>query len=415
MASHTAPLLPKQFGPLQGVRILSTGSLIAQPFAANIAAEMGAEVIQIEPPKIGDAVWRQLEFAMEGPDGEGTSAGWVQTRRNSLHTTINLASPKGQKMFLDLISKVDIWMESSIPGTYPAWGLDDATVMMANPELVVTHVSGYGQDGHPDYLGRASYDFIGQGFGGLMNLTGFPNPEPPTRAAPWTGDFITGLSCLWSSLAGYIHAQKSGKGQVIDLAQFEAIHYLLSGTMVAYYEMGINRERGGNKAGLFQPYDVFQAKDGWVNIAAIGTLFDRICVVLGLEDIEEKWQSASLDPDSVEGIEFDAILRGWVDERTVKEVVEILNKAKIGCTPIMTPKDMAEDPHYEARNVHIEWEDPQLGRKVKGTGIFPKFSDTPGEIWRGAVSIGHDNDLVFSQLLGMSESEITGLAEEGVI
>jgi crotonobetainyl-CoA:carnitine CoA-transferase CaiB-like acyl-CoA transferase len=318
-------------------------------------------------------------------------------------------------MFLDLISKVDIWMESSIPGTYPAWGLDDATVMMANPELVVTHVSGYGQDGHPDYLGRASYDFIGQGFGGLMNLTGFPNPEPPTRAAPWTGDFITGLSCLWSSLAGYIHAQKSGKGQVIDLAQFEAIHYLLSGTMVAYYEMGINRERGGNKAGLFQPYDVFQAKDGWVNIAAIGTLFDRICVVLGLEDIEEKWQSASLDPDSVEGIEFDAILRGWVEERTVKEVVEILNKAKIGCTPIMTPKDMAEDPHYEARNVHIEWEDPQLGRKVKGTGIFPKFSDTPGEIWRGAVSIGHDNDLVFSQLLGMSESEITGLAEEGVI
>jgi crotonobetainyl-CoA:carnitine CoA-transferase CaiB-like acyl-CoA transferase len=216
-------------------------------------------------------------------------------------------------------------------------------------------------------------------------------------------------------LAGYIHAQKTGKGQVIDLAQFEAIHYLLSGTMVAYYEMGINRERGGNKAGLFQPYDVFQAKDGWVNIAAIGTLFDRICVVLGLEDIEEKWQSASLDPDSVEGIEFDAILRGWVEERTVKEVVEILNKAKIGCTPIMTPKDMAEDPHYEARNVHIEWEDPQLGRKVKGTGIFPKFSDTPGEIWRGAVSIGHDNDLVFSQLLGMSESEITGLAEEGVI
>ena len=179
--------------------------------------------------------------------------------------------------------------------------------------------------------------------------------------------------------------------------------------------MGINRWRGGNKAGLFQPYDVFQAKDGWVNIAAIGILFDRICVVLGLGDIEEKWQSASLDPDSVEGIEFDAILRGWVDERTVKEVVEILNEAKIGCTPIMTPKDMAEDPHYEVRNVHIEWEDPQLGRKVKGTGIFPKFSDTPGEIWRGAVFIGHDNDLVFSQLLGMSESEITGLAEEGVI
>ena len=173
MASHTAPLLPQQFGPLQGVRILSTGSLIAQPFAANIAAEMGAEVIQIEPPKIGDAVWRQLEFAMEGPAGEGTSAGWVQTRRNSLHTTINLASPKGQKMFLDLISKVDIWMESSIPGTYSEWGLDDETILKANPSIVITHVSGYGQDGNPEYLDRASYDFIGQGFRGMMNLIGF--------------------------------------------------------------------------------------------------------------------------------------------------------------------------------------------------------------------------------------------------
>lgn len=415
MATDTTPLLPKQFGPLQGVRILSTGSLIAQPFAANIAAEMGAEVIQIEPPEHGDVVWRQLEFVMEDANGGTTSAGWVQTRRNSLHATLNLATPAGQKIFLELIPKVDIWMESSIPGTYNAWGLDDATVLKTNPELVITHVSGYGQDGHPDYLRRASYDFIGQGFGGLMNLTGFPNPEPPTRAAPWTGDFITALSCLWSSLAGYIHAQKTGKGQVIDLAQFEAIHYLLSGTMVAYYEMGINRERGGNKAGLFQPYDVFQAKDGWVNIAAIGNLFDRLCRVLELEDVDGKWRNASIDVDSIEGIEFDAILRGWVEARTVKEVVDTLNAAQVGCSPIMTPTDMAEDPHYEARNVHIEWEDPQLGRKIKGTGVFPKFSAIPGEIWRGSVSLGHDNTLVYGQLLGKSEAEIAGLAEEGII
>ena len=129
MDSNTTPLLPKQFGPLQGVRILSTGSLIAQPFAAAIAAEMGAEVIQIEPPKIGDVVWRQLEFVMEDASGVSTSAGWVQTRRNSLHTTLDLASTMGQKMFLELIPKVDIWMESSIPGTYDAWGLDDAKVL----------------------------------------------------------------------------------------------------------------------------------------------------------------------------------------------------------------------------------------------------------------------------------------------
>ncbi len=415
MTSNNQPLFPRQFGPLQGVRILSTGHLIAQPFAAAIAAEMGAEVIQIELPKIGDVVWRDLEFVMKNENGVSTSAGWVQTRRNSLHTSLNLSSPEGREIFLELIPKVDIWMESSIPGTYSEWGLDDATVLQANPKLVITHVSGYGQDGHPDYLGRASYDFIGQGFGGLMNLTGFPHPEPPSRAEPWTGDFITALSCLWSSLAGYIHAQKTGKGQVIDLAQFEAIHYLLSGTMVAYYEMGINRERGGNKAGLFQPYDVFQAKDGWVYIAALGSLFDRICGVLGLEDVDGKWRNAHADVESIEGIEFDAILRGWVEERTVEEVVNTLNAAHIACCAIMTPKDMDEDPHYQARNVHIEWEDVQLGRKVKGTGVFPKFSATPGEIWRGSVPVGYDNELVYGNLLGMDEARLSDLAEKGVI
>ena len=195
----------------------------------------------------------------------------------------------------------------------------------------------------------------------------------------------------------------------------EAVPDRLTGTVVTYYATGINRERGRNKAGLVQPYDVFQASDGWVNIAALGAVFTRICVVLGLDDIEGKWRNASTDPQSPEGIEFDAMLRGWVEERTVKEVVDLLNAGQVACTPIMTPKDMAEDPHYEARSVHIEWDDPQLGRKVKGTGIFPRFSDTPGEIWRGSVGLGYDNDLVFGKLLGMSESEIAGLAEEGVI
>ena len=119
------------------------------------------------------------------------AAGWVQNRRNSFHTTLNLSTPRGKDLFLELIPHIDIWMESSIPGTYAKWGLDDETVMKANPKLVICHVSGYGQFGHPDYLTRASYDFIGQAFGGLMNLTGFPDPDPPVRAAPWTGDFIT--------------------------------------------------------------------------------------------------------------------------------------------------------------------------------------------------------------------------------
>ena len=414
MATDRAPMQSKQFGPLRGVRIISSGTIIAQPFAAAMAAEMGAEVIQIERPGVGD-IWRDLEFPVKSNGDGSTAAGWIQDRRNTHHITLNLGTPQGKDLFLRLISDADIWMEASIPGTYNEWGLDDETVLKANPRLVIAHVSGYGQSGHPDYLSRPSYDFIGQAFGGMMHLTGFPDPEPPVRAAPWIGDRITSLFCLWSSLAGYIHAQRTGEGQVIDLAQYEAVHHILAGTTVAYYELGLERGRSGNKAGLFQPYDVFQANDGWVIVAAVGGVFDRVCRVLGLDPADERWANARTDVESVEGIEFDAILRGWVEERSVAEVVEIMNAAQVASCPIMTPTDIAEDPHYQMRNVHIEWEDLNLGRRVKGNGITPKFSKTPGEIWRGSVPLGYDNDLVYGQVLGLEPPEIASLQEQGVI
>ena len=415
MAAERPDLREKQFGALQGVRILSSGTIIAEPYAAAMAAEMGAEVIQIERPGSGDTVWRYLEFPIQAENGASIAAGWVQDRRNTHHITLDLGSPKGKELFLSLVAQCDIWMESSIPGTYEAWGLDDETVLKANPRLVISHVSGYGQDGHQDYLARASYDFIGQAFGGMMHLTGFPEPEPPVRAVPWMGDRITALVCLWSTLAGYIYAQRTGEGQVIDVAQYEAVHHILAGTMVAYFELGLERTRSGNKAGLFQPYDVYQAADGWVIVAALGNVFNRVCPVLGLDPVDQHWQKAHVEPESMEGIEFDAILRGWVEEHTVAEVVRIMNDAQVASCPIMTPKDMAEDPHYQKRNIHIEWDDINLGRKVKGIGITPKFSLTPGEVWRGSVPLGYDNELVFDRLLGLGSSQVEQLKADGVI
>jgi crotonobetainyl-CoA:carnitine CoA-transferase CaiB-like acyl-CoA transferase len=409
-------LLPEQFGPLQGVRILSTGSLIAQPYAAALAAEMGAEVIQVERPGEGDAAWRHLGMQLPVKDGTGHAATtWIQERRNEFYVSLDFSQPEGRAVFLKLIQGCDIWMESSKPGSYSKWGLTDDVVLQTNPKLVIAHVSGYGQTGHPDYLGRASYDMIGQAFGGLMYQTGFPDPEPPVRANPWTADYITALFCLWSSLAGYIYAQRTGKGQVIDVSQFESIHRLLSGTMVEYFSRGFVRGRSGNKATAFQPYDAFQAQDGWVVIGAVGfSVFSRICPVLGLDPHEEKWKTACTEVNSIAGIEFDAILRGWVAERTVTEVVEILNAAQVACCPIMNSKAMAEDPHYQARGVHVEWEDGQAG-KVKGTGVTPLFSLTPGKIWRGSVPVGHDNETVYAHFADLSREEIARLKEKGVI
>lgn len=416
MESRPPSLLHEQFGPLQGVRILSTGSLIAQPFAASLAAEMGAEVIQVERPGEGDAAWRHLGVQLPTKDGTGKIATtWIQERRNEFYVTLDFSQPEGRDLFLQLIKACDIWMESSKPGTYAKWGLSDEAVLKENPKIVIAHVSGYGQTGHPDYLGRASYDMIGQAFGGLMYQTGFPDPDPPVRANPWTADYITALFCLWSSLAGYIYAQRTGKGQAIDISQFESIHHLLSGTMVEYFSQGFIRNRSGNRATAFQPYDAFQAKDGWVVVGAVGlAVFSRVCRVLGLDPEEEKWKNAHSDINSIEGIEFDAMLRGWIAEHTVKEVVETMNAAQVACCPIMNSKDMAEDSHYQARRVHIEWEDDQAG-KVKGTGIAPSFSLTPGKIWRGSVPVGHDNETVYTRLAHLSREKVAELKEKGVI
>jgi crotonobetainyl-CoA:carnitine CoA-transferase CaiB-like acyl-CoA transferase len=415
MEDGRKPLLPEPFGPLQGVRILSTGVIIAQPYAAHLAAEMGAEVVQIERPNgIGDE-YRYLGIHLKGPQGLEVGTSSVQERRNAFYITLDMSTPQGRDLFLRLIPHFDIWMESSRPGTFDRWGLSDEVVLKANPKLVITHVSGFGQTGHPDYLGRPSYDIIGQAYGGLMYLTGFPDPEPPVRATPWTGDYITALFCLWASLAGYIYAQRTGQGQVIDVAQFECIHRTLAGTMVEWFEAGVVRERSGNKATAFQPYDTFMAQDGWVVVGAFNeAMYERLCRVIGLDPNDEKWRRARTNVFSPEGEEFDAILRAWIIERTKKEVTEVLNAAGVACCPVMNSRDMAEDPHYQARQVHIEWEDVHVG-KVRGAGPVPRFSLTPGKIWRGSVPIGYDNELVYGQLLGLSKEELDALRNQGVI
>src|SRR5271166_4393412 len=409
-------LVPERFGPLQGVRIVSSGTLIAQPWAAALAAEMGAEVIQIERPGVGDIGWRTLGIRLETADGSPPVAtNWIQERRNVFCISLDLAKSQGRDLFLKLAARADIWMESSKPGTYQRFGLDDEAVFKVNPKLVITHVSGYGQSGHHDYIHRASYDIVGQAFGGMMAQTGFPDPDPPTRAAPWTADYITALFTLWSSLAGLTYARSTGKGQAIDLAQYEAIHRTLGGTMMEYFEKGVVRERSGNRAQGFQPLDTFAASDGRVVIGAVADVYKRLCRVIGLDGEDEKWQSARVNLESIEGIEFDALLRGWINERTIDEVVREMNQEQVPCSRILASDTMANDPHYQARGMHIEWRDEQLGRTVKGMGITPKFGLTPGKVWRGSVAVGYDNQAVFGKVLGLSDAQIEALKVERVI
>jgi crotonobetainyl-CoA:carnitine CoA-transferase CaiB-like acyl-CoA transferase len=219
---------------------------------------------------------------------------------------------------------------------------------------------------------------------------------------------------LWSSLAGLTYARQFGKGQVVDLAQYEAIHRTTGGTMVEYFQKGLVRERSGNKAQGFQPLDSFQTSDGWVVMGALSEVYKRLLQAIGLDPNDPKWESARVNLESIEGIEFDAILRGWIAERTTAEVVRLLNEAQVPCASIMTAKDIAGDPHYDAREMHVEWNDLQAGQ-VKGIGVVPKFSLTPGKIWRGSPGVGQDNQKVYGELLGMSNSNLEALKRDNII
>ena len=249
-----------------------------------------------------------------------------------------------------------------------------------------------------------------------MYQTGFPDPTPPTRAAPWTGDYITAMFTMWSSLAGLTYARATGKGQSIDVAQYEAIHKTLGGTMLEYFQKGIVRERSGNRAQGFQPLDAFQASDGWIVMGALGEVyFDAVLRVIGLDPAEPKWESARIQTriDRRHRIRRDPARMDF-SERTVAEVVHAMNEGKVPCAPIMSSKDIARNPHYEARGMHVEWDDEQVGR-VKGIGIAPKFSLTPGKIWRGSVGVGHDNQRVYGELLGVSADDLESLRRDKII
>ncbi len=409
-------LVPEDFGPLKGVRIISAGNFIAEPYAAQLAAQMGAEVVHVEQPGIGDVAWRSFGNKLPARDGgEAVGTNWIQERRNMFSVSLDISKPRGRDLMLGLARDADLLMESSKPGTWQRWGLDDETFWKLNRRLVITHVSGYGHHGDPDWIKRASYDSIAQAFGGTMYQTGFPDPMPPTRAQPYIGDYTSAYMVLWSSLAALLHARATGEGQAIDLALFEALHLTLGGTMIDYFQREVVRERSGNKGLEIQPLDTFKASDEWVMLAATGGTYERLLAAIGLDPKDPRWKKAHVELDSPEGREFDRHLRKWIGERTAEEVVRKLSaEAKVPCGVIMSSREMAENPHYRARGLHVEWEDGQVGR-VKGIGFAPRFSRTPARIWRGSVRLGHDNAKIYGELLGIGAAELEELKREGVI
>ena len=409
-----------EYGPFAGMRAVCAGTLLAMPFAATMLADFGVEVIQIERPGVGDTQRLLAPFAEL--NGKVVSAAWAQESRNKLAMTLelNLKHEEVREIFYGLIREADIFMENMV--WMDKLGVYDEELLKVNPKLVIVHVSGMGHKefgGLPNVCNRASYDMIGQAFSGWLNLQGDPD-RPPVIAKPYLNDYVSAFSALFAALSGYIYAQKTGEGQVVDVAQFEAMAKCMSSTYTAYTLLGTVTERTGNASPSFQPYDIFLSRDGfYVALGAFGPgVYNRCIPAMGLDLDYFNYKDCSYDAEALsspKGRELNAAVTAWCASHDAQEIESIMEAARVPCSRVNTAKSAYENEHFRSRGDWIKYEDQTTGAEVEAFGIAPKMSKTPGRVWRGAPSMGQDTENILKTILGYDDAKIAELRKKKLI
>jgi crotonobetainyl-CoA:carnitine CoA-transferase CaiB-like acyl-CoA transferase len=394
--------------PLAGIRILDLGTRIAAPFAATLLGDFGAEIIKVELPGCGDFM-RGI-----GPFVDGYSLWWAVEGRNKKSITLDLRKPRGQEVLKRLIVVSDVAVENFQPGTLEEWGLGYETLRAINPGLILTRASVYGQTG--PYRDRPGLDRNGIGFGGLLYITGHRD-RPPVRPGIIISDYLTGVFNAFAIMLALYHRDvRRGGGQWVDLALYESIFRILEHTVASYDRLGAVREREGNRLRNSAPLDNWESKDGqFVCIVAAGDgLFPRLARAMGREDLLSDARFATFSARVVHADAINAIVGDWVRQHTAAEVEAILVAAQVPVTRAHSIADIAADPHYAAREDIVSVDDPVIGA-VRMQAVYPRLSETPGRIQRGAPPLGEHNDEVYGSLLGLSADERASLQADGVI
>jgi formyl-CoA transferase len=391
---------------LQGLRVVELGTLIAGPFAARILAEFGAEVIKIEAPGSGDPLrnWRQVH--------DGTSLWWYAQARNKRSVTANLKEPEGQEIVRALARRADVVIENFRPGALEKWNLGYEALARENPGLIMVRLSGYGQTG--PYRDRPGFGAIGEAMGGVRYLTGHPD-RPPARAGISLGDSLAALYGVIGTLLALHHRQANGgKGQLVDVALYEAVFSLLESTLPEYGMTGFVRERSGGALPGITPSNTYRCKDGaYVVIGANGdSIFKRLMRLMGRADLAADPQLADNAGRTRRAEELDAAIGGWTSQRGLDEVLELLNGAEVPAGRIYSIADIARDAHYKAREMIQAV--PVGEEEVLLPGIVPKLSATPGEIRWAGPRLGEHTAEVLREL-GYGEEEQRTLRAKGII
>jgi crotonobetainyl-CoA:carnitine CoA-transferase CaiB-like acyl-CoA transferase len=396
--------------PLDGIRVLEMGQLIAGPFAGMILGYYGAEVIKVEPPAGGDPLrgWRLLEG--------GTSLWWRSLARNKKSVTLDLRQEEGRALARRLAGLADVVLENFRPGTMEKWGLGPEEMRKTNPRVVYARVSGYGQDG--PYSSKPGFASVCEGVGGLRFLNGFPG-QPPVRPNLSLGDSLAGLHAAFGVVMALYRRDRgpssAGAGQDVDVAIYESVFNMMESLLPEYDRLGVVRQREGSKLTGIVPSNTYRCADGqYVTIGGnADSIYKRLMRAAGRPDMADDPRYATNALRVENEAEIDQALAAWTASRPASEVLRLLEDAEVPVGLLYSAADIAHDPHYRARGMFEEVE--VGGRALKIPAVVPKLSLTPGRTEWPGPALGAHNREVLGGLLGLSDGEIDGLVRRGIV
>jgi len=391
--------------PLARLKVVEMGQLIAGPFAAKTLADFGAEVIKIEPPKVGDALrkWRLLK--------DGTSIWWQVQSRNKKSLSLDLKQVEAQEIVRTLIQEADVLIENFRPGTLEGWGLDPEKLLELNPKLIVLRISGYGQTG--PYKDKPGFGVVAEAMGGLRHLTAEPG-RVPVRVGISIGDTLASLHGVIGILLALQERHNSGKGQIIDIALYEAVFNCMESLLPEYSAFNEVRQAAGSALPGIAPTNAYECADGgYVLVAGNGdSIFKRLMTVIGRDDLGSDPELENNDGRVKRVVELDQAIGEWTKTVSTTKALEALDSVAVPAGRIYTVADIARDPHYKARE-NIQTIQMHDGSKLDVPGVIPKLSRTPGSIKTLAPEIGENTDEILKSI-GLNESQIASLKERGI-
>lgn len=390
-------------GALQGLRLIEMGQLIAGPFCGQLMADHGAEVIKIEPPKVGDPMraW-----------GRGKPVWFPVVARNKKCITLDLRSVKGQDIVRRLAGSSDFLLENFRPGTMEKWGLGYDALRAINRGIIMIRVSGFGQTG--PYSKRAGYGSIGEAMGGMRNLAGDPS-TPPSRVGLSIGDSLAATFACLGALMALNHRHNTGDGQIVDSAIYEAVLAMMESTVPEYTEAGVIRERTGSILPKIAPSNVYPCSDGEILIGANqDSVWKRMAEAMGRPELGEDARFASHVARGDNQTEIDALIGEWTKGFAANDLLALLEEKGVPAGKIFKAPDMVEDPQFIARQSLVKVAHPDFANLVMQS-VFPKLSATPGAVDWSGPELGAHNEEVYGGILGMGRAEIAALTDEGVI